>query len=73
MATLIGQYPFAVIPVASASAQRVARAYTLWGKGVHPAGVNLGDCFAYDVAKEHSCPLLFVGNDFSRTDIDSVL
>jgi ribonuclease VapC len=59
--------------VTAASAKRVADAYARWGKGVHPAGLNFGDCFAYEVAKERNCPLLFVGDDFSRTDIDRQL
>jgi ribonuclease VapC len=42
------------------------------GQGVHPAGLNFGDCFAYEVAKEHSCGLLFVGDDFSKTDLQQV-
>jgi ribonuclease VapC len=73
IAKLIDNYPFDIVPVTAASARRIAQAYALWGKGVHPASLNLGDCFAYDVAKEHACPLLFVGGDFSRTDVDSVL
>ncbi|PYE90173.1 type II toxin-antitoxin system VapC family toxin [Phyllobacterium leguminum] len=35
----------------------------------HPARLNFGDCFAYACAKEHGLPLLFKGDDFSRTDI----
>lgn len=35
--------------------------------------LNFGGCFAYEVAKEHGCPLLYVGKDFSRTDIEAVL
>lgn len=62
-----------IIPVTAASALRVAQAYANWGKGVHPAGLNFGDCFAYEVAKENDCALLFVGNDFSQTDVQSVL
>ena len=62
-----------IVAVTAASAKRIALAYDRWGKGVHPAGLNLGDCFAYEVAKEHSCPLLFVGNDFTKTDLVSVL
>jgi ribonuclease VapC len=42
------------------------------GKGFNPACLNFGDCFAYEVAKEHSCRL-FVGEDFLRTDVESVL
>jgi ribonuclease VapC len=73
MASLLEKYQFTVVPVTAASARRVAEAYARWGRGVHAAGLNLGDCFAYVVAKEHSCPLLFVGNDFSQTDLQSVL
>ena len=56
-----------------ASARHVAKAYDEWGKGVHPAALNFGDCFAYAVAKEQRCPLLYVGDDFSKTDIVGVI
>jgi ribonuclease VapC len=59
--------------VTLAAARRIAQAYELWGKGMHPAALNLGDCFAYEVAKEHACRLLYVGDDFSKTDIERVL
>lgn len=72
-ASLIEGLGLEVISVTPASAKRVADAYANWGKGIHSASLNFGDCFAYEVAKEHACPLLFVGNDFSRTDITSVL
>jgi len=48
-------------------------AYCLWGKGYHPAGLNLGDCAAYALAKSLDAPLLFKGNDFARTDIRRAL
>ena len=70
MQRLIDGLGFEVVGVTSASARRIANAYETWGKGVHPAGLNFGDCFAYEVAKEHGCPLLYVGDDFARTDID---
>jgi len=44
-------------------------AYRRFGKGRHPARLNLGDCFAYALAKATSEPLLFKGEDFSRTDL----
>lgn len=72
-AILLDGLGFEVVSVTPASAKRVAEAYAAWGKGVHPASLNFGDCFAYEVAKEHACPLLFVGDDFSRTDIEGVL
>lgn len=62
-----------VVPVTPSSANGVAAAYAAWGKGVHPAKLNLGDCFAYEVAQRYDCPLLFVGDDFSQTDVRSAL
>jgi ribonuclease VapC len=73
MVKLIDGLGFDVVTVTSASARRVAAAYERWGKGVHPAGLNFGDCFSYEVAREHACRLLFIGNDFARTDLESVL
>jgi ribonuclease VapC len=70
MTSLIDGLGFDVVTVTPASARRIARAYERWGKGVHPAGLNFGDCFAYEVASGHSCPLLFVGDDFSKTDVE---
>jgi len=62
-----------VAPLTLTDARGVAEAYARWGKGLHPAGLNLGDCFAYQLAKARGCPLLFVGDDFTRTDIERVL
>lgn len=73
MVMLLDGLGFEVVNVTPAAARRIAAAYETWGRGVHPAGLNFGDCFAYEVAREHDCPLLFVGEDFSRTDIGSVL
>ena len=48
-------------------------AYRRFGKGRHPAALNLGDCIAYATAKHTVLPLLFKGLDFEKTDIESVL
>lgn len=49
---------------------RLARqAFLRYGKGRHPAALNLGDCAAYALAKSRKAPLLFKGNDFAKTDI----
>lgn len=48
-------------------------AYRRFGKGRHPARLNVGDCFSYALAKSYDLPLLYKGNDFSQTDIRSVL
>jgi ribonuclease VapC len=45
------------------------QAYRRYGKGRHPAGLNLGDCFSYALAKSLGEPLLFKGNDFRLTDV----
>jgi ribonuclease VapC len=44
-------------------------AYRRFGKGVHPAGLNLGDCFSYALSASTGSPLLFKGNDFNQTDL----
>lgn len=49
------------------------RAYLRYGKGRHPARLNLGDCFAYALAKALDAPLLYKGDDFALTDIRSAL
>lgn len=59
--------------VDAAFAQRAAFAYRRWGKGFHVAGLNYGDSFSYALAEMYGCPLLYVGNDFARTDIRSAL
>ncbi|WP_271065402.1 type II toxin-antitoxin system VapC family toxin [Caulobacter sp. NIBR1757] len=69
MDVLLNGLPLEVLPVTGETARRAAAAYDSWGKGVHPAGLNLGDCFAYAIAREHECALLYVGNDFALTDI----
>jgi ribonuclease VapC len=73
MTMLLDRFGFDVVTVTPAAARRIAAAYARWGKGIDPAGLNFGDCFSYEVAKEHSCRLLFVGDDFSKTDVGSAL
>jgi ribonuclease VapC len=73
MERLIDGLGFEIVSVTPTSARRIAHAYGSWGKGVHPAALNFGDCFAYELAKEHGCRLLYIGADFVQTDIESVL
>lgn len=63
----------AIEPVSEEQAHVARQAYTDFGKGRHPAGLNFGDCFAYALAKVTGEPLLFKGKDFKRTDIISAL
>jgi ribonuclease VapC len=44
-------------------------AYAEFGKGRHPAALNMGDCFAYACTKANEAKLLFKGGDFAKTDI----
>lgn len=49
-------------------------AYARYGRGIgHPAGLNMGDCFSYALAKSRNLPLLFKGDDFVHTDIEPAL
>jgi ribonuclease VapC len=69
MNTLVAALAIEIVPVTAVAARRIAGIYRRWGKGHHPAGLNCGDCFAYDIAQEQDCPLLFAGQEFSRTDL----
>ena len=66
---LFDRFGLQVVPLAEAGAREAARAYRRYGKKWHAASLNYGDCFAYALARERDCPLLFVGNDFALTDI----
>ena len=56
-------------PVSAAQVRIAETAYSSFGKGLHPAGLNFGDCFAYALAKETGEPILFKGDDFAQTDL----
>jgi ribonuclease VapC len=59
-----------VIPVTEMHAELARSAYRRFGKGRHPARLNFGDCFSYALAASLGEPLLFVGDDFSLTDME---
>jgi ribonuclease VapC len=67
--TLVDGMGFQVVSITAASARRIGLAYQRWGKGLHPAGLNFGDCFAYEVAKAHDCRLLYMWETVSRRPI----
>ena len=62
-----------LVPVTVEMANRARIAHAHFGRGVHIAKLNFGDCFSYALAKITREPLLFKGNDFSHTDIESAL
>lgn len=66
---LMESLPLMVIEATGETATRVDAIYARWGKGAHPAKLNIVDCFAYEVATAYDCPLLFIGDDFSQTDV----
>lgn len=58
-----------IVSVTADHADQARRAWRRYGKGRHPAGLNFGDCFSYALAALTQEPLLFKGEDFSKTDI----
>lgn len=62
-----------LVPVDVEQAHVARRAFSRFGKGRHPAGLNYGDCFSYALATVLGEPLLYKGNDLGRTDVASVL
>jgi ribonuclease VapC len=73
MTALLDRFGMTIVPLTGDRAKAAARAYRRYGKSWHPASLNFGDCFAYALAKEHGCPLLFVGRDFALTDVTPAL
>jgi ribonuclease VapC len=57
------------VAVDSSLAARAIDAFELWGKGRAEAGLNFGDCFSHALAAARNVPLLYVGDDFSKTDL----
>ena len=66
---LIAKADIALVPVDVDQAYLARKAHRLFGKGIHSAGLKFGDCFAYALARSLAEPLLFKGDDFSRTDL----
>jgi ribonuclease VapC len=58
-----------IVHVDVEQAEMARRGWRRFGKGRHPAGLNYGDCFAYALAITRDEPLLFKGNDFTKTDV----
>ena len=61
-----------IIAFNAAQTEAARKAWRDFGKGRHPAALNIGDCCSYALAKTTGEPLLFKGTDFSKTDIFSV-
>jgi ribonuclease VapC len=70
---LVNEIGIVMVDFDQAESLKSHEAYRLFGKGNHPAGLNMGDCVAYALAKRLDAPLLFKGNDFARTDVRRAL
>jgi ribonuclease VapC len=70
---LLGRLGVGIATVGPEQAYLARDAFRRFGKGNHPARLNLGDCFAYALAKARSEPLLFKGDDFRHTDVEVAL
>lgn len=62
-----------IVTVTAEQALLAREAYRRFGKGNHPAKLNIGDCFAYALSRARGEPLLFKGDDFRQTDVEAVL
>ncbi|MEG3161389.1 type II toxin-antitoxin system VapC family toxin [Sphingomonas sp. LB2R24] len=58
-----------LVPIGETETREAIMAHERYGKGNHPAKLNMGDCFAYACAKAHGAELLYKGNDFAQTDL----
>jgi ribonuclease VapC len=68
----VQEFGVQTVPFGGEHWAQAVRAYRRYGKGRHKASLDFGDCLAYSVAKLSRLPLLFVGNDFAETDLETV-
>ena len=69
---LVRQLELEIVPLSVEQAEQAFSAWKRFGKGRHPAGLNLGDCCSFALARVEDLPLLFKGEDFPRTDLPLV-
>ena len=70
---MIEALQIAVEPIDRLQSSLAQSAFRRFGKGRHKAALNMGDCFAYALAKSKGQPILFKGNDFIHTDLESAV
>jgi ribonuclease VapC len=68
--TYVGSAEIAIVGIGAREATVAIGAFAHFGKGLHPAKLNMGDCFAYACARTNDAPLLYKGDDFALTDIE---
>lgn len=69
---LVHRTQIEIVPMTAEHFELAREAYAKYGKGRHPAGLNLGDCCSYALARYSGEPILFIGDDFSKTDLKMV-
>lgn len=69
LAEWLQEHDVSVLPFGLSESTWAAHAFVAFGKGRHPAALNLGDCQTYGVARANGEPLLCKGDDFPRTDL----
>ena len=67
--TFLEEFSIRLEPVTVQQIRLARQAFRSFGKGIHPAGLNFGDCFTYALAKALREPVLFKGTDFNKTDL----
>ena len=67
--TLVRELGVTVVPFGERESRAAVAAFLRFGRGLHPAALNFGDCFSYAVAAVAKDSLMFLGNDFAQTDI----
>ncbi|MGB3295106.1 MAG: type II toxin-antitoxin system VapC family toxin [Phormidesmis sp.] len=72
LTALLRSHAISLVSFTPTQAESAKTAYFAYGKGHHPARMNMGDCCSYALAKITGEPLLYKGNDFSQTDILAV-
>lgn len=70
MDELAARKGFRLVPIGELESQLALSAFSAYGKGNHPAALNMGDCFAYACAAANEARLIYKGNDFAQTDLD---
>jgi ribonuclease VapC len=71
LSRFLQEFEVAAIPFGEPHWREACEAFLRFGRGRHPAGLNFGDCLSYATARLSGQPLLFVGRDFARTDIEA--
>ena len=70
LADFLNIHTVSVVAFSDAHWREAVRAFARFGKGRHPAKLNFGDCLSYAAAKVARKPLLYIGDDFTRTDLE---